>query len=224
MAVPLWHPPGSPHGKTLYVGLEMLLGIGEGVPCRPVVGPGPHPRYPVGTVPRQRNPLDVPAPAPALKTPCWHGWYRCWSVLAVGLAPGVSGVSGVSGSGVCDQGDGVRCWQPEFNPDPEGRPMGSRLGLGRRGAFHQLPMRGVWSTRSIPAFGPEPRPRLLWPRFDRRPAGWDRRQGLPCPEPNGAGAAPSGPAPRPEPKPKPLPISVPSESATCHPPDRRIYP
>ena len=63
-------PQVVPSGRTLYVGLEMLLGIGEGVPCRPVVGPGPRPRHPVGTVPRQRNPLDVPAPAPALKAPC----------------------------------------------------------------------------------------------------------------------------------------------------------
>ena len=66
---PLCGPSRPLSCRTLYVGLEMLLGIGEGVPCRPVVGPGPHPRHPVGTVQRQRNPLDVPAFAPALRAP-----------------------------------------------------------------------------------------------------------------------------------------------------------
>lgn len=67
---PSHDPCDSPYGKTFYVGLESVLGIGEGVPCRPVTGPGPHPRHPPGTVRPQRNPLDAPAPEPALKAPC----------------------------------------------------------------------------------------------------------------------------------------------------------
>lgn len=39
----------------------------------------------------------MPAPAPALKAPCWHGWYRCWAVLAAEIAAGVR-----------EQGGGVR--------------------------------------------------------------------------------------------------------------------
>jgi hypothetical protein len=54
------------------------------------------------------------------------------------------------------QGDGVRCWQPRFNRDPEGRPRGSRRGSGRRGAFHQLPKRGGGESREGQSAGPEP--------------------------------------------------------------------
>lgn len=35
----------------------MVLGIGGGIPRNRVVGPGPHPTHPVGTVPGVRNPL-----------------------------------------------------------------------------------------------------------------------------------------------------------------------
>lgn len=126
-SIPLTGPSHHPSSRTLYVGLEMLLGIGEGVPCRPVVGPGPHPRHPVGTVPRQRNPLDVPAPAPALKAPCWHGWSRCWHVLAVEIAAGVRAL-----------GDGVRSG-PEIRRGAGGAHVEDRCGgalstSGRSGA------------------------------------------------------------------------------------------
>ena len=113
---------------------------------------------------------------------------------------------------------------PEVNRDPEGVRRGSRLGSGRRVSLFQRPKRGAWSTRSIPTSEPEPRLAPWWRRCDRRPTGWDRRRGLPCPGLTVAGAAPSGPAPRPEPKPEPPQTFAPFESGTFHPPDRRIYP
>ena len=53
---PKWHPP-PPSGKALYVGLESVLGIGEGVPI-PIPGGRSLPGgWVVGTVRAVRNPL-----------------------------------------------------------------------------------------------------------------------------------------------------------------------
>lgn len=48
-----------PLQKTVYGGLESVLGIGEGVPLRLPGRRGPHPHHPVGTVGAARNPLGA---------------------------------------------------------------------------------------------------------------------------------------------------------------------
>jgi hypothetical protein len=165
---------------------------------------------------------DGPAPKESLRRA--RASARPQGTVIAWKVPVLVGASSRISAGVPRSGRRGPVLAPEVNQDPEGDRLGSRRGSERWGAFHQRPKRGAWSTRSIPASGPELRLAPWWRRCDRRPTGWDRRRGLPCPGLTVAGAAPSGPAPRPAPKPEPPQTFAPSDSATCHPADRRIYP
>jgi hypothetical protein len=180
---PKWHPP-PPSGKALYVGLESVLGIGEGVPI-PIPGGRSLPwGWVVGTVRAVRNPL----PSATGRAPSFQVRSHPAATCAVVLV-------GIPRSARYDN-----AYYQTMTPSPGGWEILGRHRASEPGACYQVRRPGASSIRSGLAVGLGLRPGLWQLRSGRPQVRRHPGQVLTFQRHSAAVEAPSRQARRPEPE------------------------